>query len=61
MTGFVIIIVFTLILELIFITFIIHFILKLHIFVNEFIQNLANLGFYRYLYFNVLCFLPLYC
>ena len=61
MTGFVIIIVFTLILELIFITFIIYFILKLYIFVNVFIQNLANLGFYRYLYFTFLCFLPLYC
>ena len=40
-TGFVIKIVFTLILGLIFITFIIYFILKLYIFINVFIQNLA--------------------
>ena len=70
-TGFVIKIVFTIILELTFITFIIYFILKLYIFINVFIQNLANgnvlgmscicsLGFYRCLYFTVLCFLPLY-
>ena len=69
-TGFVIKIVFTLILGLIFITFVIYFILKLYIFINVFTQNLAiflgmpcihSLGFYRYLYFTVLCFLPLYC
>ena len=40
-TGFVIKIVFTLILGLIFITFIIYFILKLYIFINVFIQKLA--------------------
>ena len=65
-TGFVIKIVFTLILGLIFITFIIYFILKLYIFINVFIQKLAIfflgisckycLGFYRYLCFTVLCF-----
>ena len=69
-TGFVIKIVFTLNFGLILITFIIYFILKLYIFINIFIQNLAIflgmssiycLGFYRYLYFTVLCFLPLYC
>ena len=57
-------IVFTLILEVIFITFIVYFILKLYIFINVFIQNLANifmsciysLRFYWYLYFTVLCF-----
>ena len=42
-TDFVIKIVFTLILELLFITFIIYFILKLHIFINAFIQNLGIL------------------
>ena len=40
-TDFVIKIVFTLILELLFLTFIIYFILKLHIFINPFIQNLG--------------------
>ena len=42
-TDFVIKIVFTLILELLFLTFIIYFILKLHIFINPFIQNLGIL------------------
>ena len=47
-TGFVIEIDFTLILELIFITFIINFILKLYI--NVFIQNLAN--FFRNVFYS---------
>ena len=42
-TGFVIKIVLTLLLELICITFIIYFILKLYIFIIEFIQNLAKI------------------
>ena len=69
-TGFVIKILFTLILELICITFIIYFILKLYIFMNAFMKNLANI------FMNVLCilfrilsififyclyFVPLYC
>ena len=69
-TGPIIKIVFALILEIIFITFIIYFILKLYIFINVFLQKLAiflgmaciySLGFYRYLCFTVLCFLSLYC
>ena len=69
-TGFVIKIVFTLILELTFIAFIIYFFLKLCIFINVFIQNLAKF-FRNFLYilfrilstfiFYFLCFLPLYC
>ena len=43
-TGFVIKIVFTLPLELTCITFIIYFILKLYIFIKEFIQNLAKIS-----------------
>ena len=67
-TGFVNKIVFTLILGLSFITFIIYFILKLYIFINVFIQKLAiflgisciySLGFHQYLCFTLLCFLPL--
>ena len=61
--GFVIKIVFTLILELISITFVIYFILRLYLFISVFIKDLANifrnvlyilysLGFYRYLYFT---------
>ena len=42
-TGFVIKIVFTLILELIFITFIIYFLIKLYIYIIVFVQNLANI------------------
>ena len=59
-TGFVIKIVFTVILGQIFITFIIYFILKLYIFINVFIQKfflgmscIYSLGFYRYLLFCV--------
>ena len=61
-TGFVIKIVFTLILELIVITFIIYFILKLYIFVNVFIQNLANI-FRNVLYipFRILSIFIFYC
>ena len=64
-TGFVFKIVFTQIVGLIHITFIIYFILKLYISINVFMQNLAIflgmscicfLGFYPYLYFTVLCF-----
>ena len=42
-TGFVIKIVFTLILELIFITFIIYFLIKMYIYIIVFVQNLANI------------------
>ena len=71
MTSFVIKMVFTLILELTFIIFIIYFILKLYIFITVFIQNLAK--FFRivlYILFRILSilfifycfvFLPLYC
>ena len=64
-TGFVFKVVFTQIVGLILITFIIYFILKLYISINIFMQNLAIflgmscicfLGFYPYLYFTVLCF-----
>ena len=41
--GFLIKIVFTLILKLTFITFIIYFIVKLYIFINVFMQNLAQI------------------
>ena len=70
-TGFAIKIVLTLILELIFIHFVIYFILKLYIFINVFIQNLVI--FFRnvlYILFRVssififycfVFFLPLYC
>ena len=66
-TGFIIKMVFTLILELTLITFVIYFIVKLYIFTKLFIQNLAKflgmsciyaLGFYQYLCFTVLRFLP---
>ena len=61
-TGFVIKIVFTLILEVIVITFIIYFILKLYIFVNVFIQDLANI-FRNVLYipFRILSIFIFYC
>ena len=61
-TGFVIKIVFTLILELTFIAFIIYFILKLCIFINVFIQNLAK--FFRnvlYILFRILWTFIFYC
>ena len=61
-TGFVIKIVFTLILELTFIAFIIYFILKLCIFINVFIQNLAK--FFRnvlYILFRILSTFIFYC
>ena len=61
-TGFVIKIVFTLILELTFIAFIIYFILKLYIFINVFIQNLAK--FFRnvlYILFRILSIFIFYC
>ena len=61
-TGFVIKIVFTLILELTFITFIIYFILKLYIFIYVFIQNLAK--FFRnvlYISFRILSMFIFYC
>ena len=69
-TGFVIKILFTLILELIFITFITYFILKLYIFMNAFMKNFANIfrNVLRILFwilstfiFYCLYFLPLYC
>ena len=61
-TGFVIKIVFTLILGLIFITFIIYFILKLYIFINVFIQKLA-ISFRNFLYilFRILSIFMFYC
>ena len=61
-TGFVIKIVFTVILGLIFITFIIYFILKLYIFRNVFIQNLAI--FFRndlYILFRISSIFIYYC
>ena len=61
-TGFVIEIVFTLILELIFITFIIYFICKLYIFINVFIQNLGSI--FRnvlYILFRILSIFIIYC
>ena len=61
-TGFVIKIVFTLILELTFIAFIIYFFLKLCIFINVFIQNLAK--FFRnvlYILFRILSTFIFYC
>ena len=61
-TGFVIKIVFTLILGLIFITFIIYFVLKLYIFINVFIQKLAI--FFRnflYILFRILSIFMFYC
>ena len=61
-TGFVIKIVFTLILGPIFITFFIYFILKLYIFINVFIQNLAI--FFRNvlnMFFRILLILIFYC
>ena len=61
-TGFVIKIVFTLILGLIFITCIIYFILKLYIFINVFIQKLA-IFFLNFLYilFRILSIFMFYC
>ena len=61
-TGFVIKIVFTLILGLIFITFIIYFILKLYIFINVFIQKFA-IFFWNVLYivFRILSIFMFYC
>ena len=61
-TGFVIKIFFTLTLELTFIAFIIYFILKLYIFINVFIQNLAK--FFRnvlYILFRILSIFIFYC
>ena len=61
-TGFVIKIVFALTLGPIFITFIVYFILKLYIFLNVFIQNLAI--FFRnvlYMFFRILSILIFYC
>ena len=61
-TGFVINIFFTLTLELTFIAFIIYFILKLYIFINVFIQNLAK--FFRnvlYILFRILSIFIFYC
>ena len=61
-TGFVIKIVFTLILGSTFITFIIYFILKLYIFINIFIQKLAI--FFRnilYILFRILLIFMFYC
>ena len=61
-TGFVIKIVFTLILGLIFITFIIYFILKLYIFINVSIQNLAIfLRNILYILFKLLSIFIFYC
>ena len=54
--------VFTLILELVFITFIIDFIFKLYIFINVFIQNIANI--FRndlYVLFRTLSIFIFYC
>ena len=61
-TGFVIKIVFTLILGSTFITFIIYFILKLYIFINIFIQKLA-IFFWNFLYilFRILLIFMFYC
>ena len=65
--GFVIKIIFTLILELTFITFIISCICKLYIFIYTKFSKvfweclIYSLGFYWYLYFTVLWVLPLYC
>ena len=61
-TGSVIKINFTLILELIFITLIIYFILKLYIFVNVFVHNSANI--FRnvlYILFRILLIFLFYC
>ena len=59
-TEFVIKIVFTLILELIFITFIIYF--KLYIFTNVLIHNLANiLRIVLYILFRILSIFTFYC
>ena len=61
-TGFVIKIVFTLSLELTFITFIIYFIFKLYISINIFIQNLAK--FFRnvlYILIRILSIIIFYC
>ena len=60
-TGFVIKIVFTLILELIFITFIIYFLVKLYIYINVLFQNLANIFWdVLYILFRILSIFTFY-
>ena len=61
-TGFIIKVVFTLTLELTFITFMIYFILKSYIFIHVFIQNIAK--FFRnvlYILFRILSIFIFYC